>query len=163
LDKTIFSFFLHNSIRPSIEAGVEQLRGELDPEMWRKGHCPVCGSLPSLSLLKGEEGKRYLLCSFCGYQWRADRLCCPACDNKDQGSLGYFCGEGEEAIRIDLCDACHHYIKTIDYRALEESDPCLEDLATLHLDVLASGKGYERPDGVGRDLKSALLGIPGRG
>jgi FdhE protein len=163
LDETIFSFFIRSSIRPSIEAGVEQLRGELDPETWRKGHCPVCGSLPSLSLLKGEEGKRYLLCSFCGYQWRADRLCCPACDNKEQGSLGYFCGEGEEAIRIDLCDRCRRYIKTIDYRALEESDPCLEDLATLHLDVLASSKGYERPDGVGRDLKSALLGIPGRG
>jgi FdhE protein len=144
LDKSILSFFLQSSIRPSIEAGVEQLRGELDPETWRKGHCPVCGSLPFLSLLKGEEGKRYLLCSFCGYQWRADRLCCPACDNKDQGSLGYFCGEGEETFRIDLCDRCHRYIKTIDYRNLEESDPCLEDLATLHLDVLAAQKGYRR-------------------
>jgi FdhE protein len=163
LDKTIFSFFLHSSIRPSIEAGVEQLRGELDPETWRKGHCPACGSLPSLSLLKGEEGKRYLLCSFCDYQWRTDRLSCPACDNKDQESLKYFCGEGEEAFRIDLCDRCHRYIKTIDYRNLEASDPCLEDLATLHLDILASNKGYKRPDGVGQDLKSALLGIPGRG
>jgi FdhE protein len=144
LDETILSFFLHSSIRPSIEAGVEQVRGELDPETWRKGHCPVCGSLPSLSLLKGEEGRRYLLCSFCGYEWRMDRLCCPACDNKEQESLGYFCGEGEETFRIDLCDACHHYIKTIDYRSLEESDPSLEDLATLHLDVLAAQKGYRR-------------------
>jgi FdhE protein len=144
LDETTFSFFLQSSIRPSIEAGVEQLRGELDPETWRKGHCPACGSLPSLSLLKGVEGKRYLLCSCCGYQWRADRLRCPACDNKDQESLGYFCGEGEETFRIDFCDRCHRYIKTIDYRNLEESDPCLEDLATLHLDILASQKGYRR-------------------
>ena len=144
LDETILSFFLHSSIRPSIEAGVEQVCGELDPETWRKGHCPVCGSLPSLSLLKGEEGRRYLLCSFCGFEWRVDRLCCPACDNREQESLGYFCGEGEEVFRIDLCDACHHYIKTIDYRNLEESDPCLEDLATLHLDLLAAQKGYRR-------------------
>ena len=163
LDKSILSFFLQSSIRPSIEAGVEQLRGELDPETWRKGHCPACGSLPSLSLLKGVEGKRYLLCSCCGYQWRADRLRCPACDNVEQESLGYFCGEGEEAFRIDHCDRCHRYIKTIDYRNLEESDPFLEDLATLHLDILASEKGFQRPDGVGRDLKSALLGIPGGG
>ena len=144
LDETILSFFLHSSIRPSIEAGVGQVRGEVDPETWRKGHCPVCDSLPSLSLLKGEEGRRYLLCSFCGYEWRMDRLCCPACDNRDQESLKYFCGEGEEVFRIDLCDACHHYIKTIDYRNLEESDPCLEDLATLHLDLLAAQKGYRR-------------------
>jgi len=143
-DKNIFSFFIHSSIRPSIEAGMEQLRGELDPETRRKSHCPVCGSLPSLSLLKGEEGKRYLLCSCCGYQWRADRLSCPVCNNTDQGSLHYFCGEGEDACRIDLCDTCHHYIKTIDYRSLEESDPSLEDLATLHLDVLAAQKGYRR-------------------
>jgi len=143
-DKNIFSFFIHSSIRPSIEAGMEQLRGELDPETRRKSHCPVCGSLPSLSLLKGEEGKRYLLCSCCGYQWRADRLSCPVCNNTDQGSLQYFCGEGEDACRIDLCDTCHHYIKTIDYRSLEESDPSLEDLATLHLDVLAAQKGYRR-------------------
>jgi hypothetical protein len=55
-----------------------KVAGELDPETWRKGHCPACGSLPTLSLLKGVEGRRYLLCSFCGYEWRMDRLCCPA-------------------------------------------------------------------------------------
>ena len=28
---------------------------------------------------------------------------------------------------------------------MEVSDPSLEDLATLHLDLLASQKGYQRP------------------
>ena len=145
LDKKVFLFLIQSSIRPSIEAGVEQLRSELDPETWLKGYCPVCGSLASLSLLKEETGKRYLLCSYCGYQWRIDRLFCPFCKNKEHESLQYFCGEEEEAYRIDLCDKCHQYIKTIDYRNLKESDPVLEDLATLHLDLLASQKGYKRP------------------
>jgi len=145
LDKNVFLFLFRSSIRPSIEAGVEQLRSELDPETWLKGYCPLCGSLPSLSLLKEEVGKRYLLCSFCGYQWRMDRIFCPFCNNKDQESLHYFYGEGEETHRIDLCDKCRQYIKTIDYRNLQESDPVLEDLATLHLDILASQKGYKRP------------------
>jgi FdhE protein len=145
LDKKVFLFLLQSSIRPSIEAGVEQLRGELDPETWLKGYCPICGSLPSLSLLKEVVGKRYLLCSYCGYQWRMDRIVCPFCDNRDQESLHYFCGEGEETHRIDLCDKCHQYIKTTDYRNLQESDPVLEDLSTLHLDLLASQKGYKRP------------------
>jgi FdhE protein len=145
LDIKVFSFLIQSSIKPSIEAGMEQLHSELDPETWLKGYCPVCGSLPSLSLLKEEGGKRYLLCSYCGYQWRIDRLFCPFCNNKEQESLQYFCGEGEEAYRIDLCEKCHQYIKTIDYRNLEESDPVLEDLATLHLDILASQKGYKRP------------------
>jgi formate dehydrogenase maturation protein FdhE len=30
-------------------------------------------------------------------------------------------------------------------RAIGEIDPCLEDLATLHLDVIASQKGFKRP------------------
>jgi FdhE protein len=71
-------------------------------------------------------------------------LSCSVCGNKDPGTLHYFCGEGEEAHRIDLCDACRHYIKTIDCRSLEAPDPCLEDLATLHLDVVAVQKGYDR-------------------
>ena len=145
LDKNVFLFLIQNSIRPSIEAGVEQIRSELDPETWLKGYCPICGSLPSLSLLKEDVGKRYLLCSYCGYQWRTDRIFCPFCESKDQESLHYFYGEGEETHRIDLCDKCHQYIKTIDYRNLQESDPVLEDLATLHLDILASQKGYMRP------------------
>jgi len=144
LDKQVLSFLVRSSTRPSIEAGREQLRGELDPETWRKTRCPVCGSLPTLSLLRGDGGMRYSLCSCCGYQWRIDRLSCSVCGSKEQGALHYFCGEGEDACRIDLCDTCHHYIKTIDYRNLEESDPSLEDLATLHLDVLAVQKGYRR-------------------
>jgi FdhE protein len=145
LDKRIFSFLVQISVKPSIEAAVEQLRSELDSETWLKGYCPICGSLPSLSLLKEEVGKRYLLCSYCGYHWRVDRLFCPFCNNTDQESLHYLFAEGEEAFRIDLCDKCHQYIKTIDYRNLAESDPVLEDLATPHLDILASQKGYKRP------------------
>jgi FdhE protein len=145
LDQKVLLFLVQNSIRPSIEAGVEQLRSEVDPEKWLKGYCPICGSLPSLSLLKEEVGKRYLLCSYCGYQWRTDRMFCPFCNNKEQGSLQYFYGEGEETYRIDLCDKCHQYIKMIDQRIIGEGDLVLEDLATLHLDILASQKGYKRP------------------
>jgi FdhE protein len=145
LDQKVLLFLVQNSIRPSIEAGVEQLRSEVDPEKWLKGYCPICGSLPSLSLLKEGVGKRYLLCSYCGYQWRTDRMFCPFCNNKEQGSLQYFYGEGEETYRIDLCDKCHQYIKMIDQRIIGEGDLILEDLATLHLDILASQKGYKRP------------------
>ncbi len=145
LDKKVFAFLIQSSAKPSIEAGMEQLRSEVDSETWLKGYCPVCGSLPSLSLLKEEVGKRYLLCSFCGYQWRIDRIFCPFCSNHNQDFLRYFHGEGEETHRIDLCDKCHQYIKTIDYRNFQESDPVLEDLATLHLDILATQKGYKRP------------------
>jgi FdhE protein len=144
LDRKVFRFLIHESIRPSIEGGVDKLRNELDPETWLKGYCPVCGSLPHLSLLKGDGGKRFLLCSFCGYQWRSERLFCPFCGNKEQDFLNYFYAEGEETYRIDTCEKCHQYMKAIDARNLEIIDPALEDLATLHLDLLSSQKGYKR-------------------
>ncbi|MGQ9645842.1 MAG: formate dehydrogenase accessory protein FdhE [Thermodesulfobacteriota bacterium] len=145
LDKKILLFFIHSTRKPSIKARVEKLSSEISTETWTKGSCPLCGSLPNLSLLKEEVGKRFLLCSYCGYQWRFDRITCPFCDNRDHESLHYFSAEGEEAYRIHLCDQCHQYIKTIDQRASGEIDPSLEDLATLHLDLAASQKGYTRP------------------
>jgi len=145
LDKKILLFFIHSSLKPSIQTGVEQLSREIETETWMKGHCPICGSLPSLSLLKEEVGKRFLLCSHCGYQWRIDRMICPFCNNRDQESLQFFYAEEEKTHRVDLCDKCHQYIKTIDLRTIGETDFPLEDLATLHLDIVASKKGYKRP------------------
>lgn len=145
VDRIFLTFLVQSSTKPSIELVMRQLQNEIDSQAWLKGYCPICTSLPYLSLLKEETGKRFLLCSFCEYQWRIERLTCPFCGNKDQGSLHYFRVEGEGAHRIDLCDRCHQYIKTIDLREIEISEPSLENLATLHLDVLASQKGYRRP------------------
>jgi len=145
LDKKILLFFIQSSLRPSIETSVEKLSHEIKTETQMRGSCPVCGSLPSLSLLREEVGKRFLLCSYCGYQWRTDRMICPFCSNRDQESLQIFYAEEEKTHRIDLCDMCHQYIKTIDLRTLGETDPSMEDLATLHLDITASKRGYKRP------------------
>jgi FdhE protein len=145
LDKKILLFFIHSSLKPSIETGVEQLSREVATEAWMKGHCPICGSLPYLSLLKEEVGKRFLLCSHCGYSWRVDRVSCPFCTNEDQETLQYFYAEEEKTHRVDLCDKCHQYIKTIDLRSIGETDFFLEDLATLHLDIVAFKRGYKRP------------------
>lgn len=145
LDKKILLFLIDHSVKPSIEAGVEKILNQINTETWMKGYCPICGSLPLLSVLKEEVGKRFLLCSYCGYPWRIDRLMCPFCHNSEQESLHYLSPEGEEAYRVDLCNKCHQYIKTIDLRKTEAPDLFLEDLATLHLDITASQKGYKRP------------------
>lgn len=144
-DKNVFFFLLYSSIKPFVEAKIDQLPTNLNTETWLQGYCPICGSLPCLSLLKEEAKKRILLCSYCGYRWPAERLFCPFCSNRKQGSLLYFYAEGEEFCHIELCDNCHRYIKTLDWTETEKPDPLLEDLATLHLDILASQKGYKRP------------------
>ena len=60
--------------------------------------------------------------------------------------MHYFFSEEEEAYRVDLCDQCRGYIKTVDSRKLEyEPDLDLEDVVTIHLDILAVERGYQRP------------------
>ena len=57
LDKKVMLFFVRESIKPSIQAGIEKLSNEIDPETWLKGYCPVCGSLPHLSSIERGGGK----------------------------------------------------------------------------------------------------------
>ncbi|MGI9478278.1 MAG: formate dehydrogenase accessory protein FdhE [Hyphomicrobiaceae bacterium] len=144
LDEGILSFLVTNSVRPSIELARDELTFDFKAEIWKQVHCPVCGSLPTISLLQGEPVKRFSLCSQCAFQWPVDRLSCSVCGDSDNEARSYFHDEGEERHRIDVCDRCNHYIKTIDLSDVETADPCLEDLATLHLDVIAVEKGYSR-------------------
>jgi formate dehydrogenase maturation protein FdhE len=144
LDARVLSFLLENSIRPSIEAARDQLLAGFEQDSWRKRSCPVCGAPPTLSVLKGQPALRHSICSRCGCQWRVDRVSCSVCGNRDPEALQYFHGEGQTAHRIDSCDACHHYIKTIDIGGFAAPDLCMEDLGTLHLDIVAAEKGYLR-------------------
>jgi len=145
INRMILNYLIHMSIQLSIHANVEKLKGHVDLKNWLKGYCPICGSYPQMSLLKG-EGQRFYLCSFCGFEWPGERLKCPFCENKDHESLHYFYEEGKEIYRVDVCDKCKQYIKTVDSRKIDyEPDLNLEDIATIHLDILASEKGFKRP------------------
>ncbi len=145
LDKTILTFLIQVSIKPSLNINVEKLKDQVDLKNWLRGYCPICGSLPQISELKG-QGQRYFFCSFCSFQWPDERLKCPFCENKDHESLHYFYEEGKEIYRVDVCDKCKQYIKTVDTRKLDyEPDLNLEDIATIHLDLVATDKGFKRP------------------
>lgn len=106
--------------------------------------CPICGGSPLMARIGRDDGKRILECSLCGTEWKAKRIRCLACGNEDTESLGYIYLE-EDACRIDKCDKCHTYLKTVDERKKSENKIwalLVEDVATLHLDVLAEEKGY---------------------
>jgi FdhE protein len=130
--------FGYNSIRPSLRLCSEQLSASLNAgEPWRTGYCPVCGSSPGLSMLKG-EGERYHVCSFCWHEWLTPRIYCPFCDNTDSSQLHYFFSDEEPEYRVDGCDRCRRYIKTIDLRKTTRTIvPVVEAIATLHLDMKA--------------------------
>jgi len=145
IDKAVLKFLIHMSIYPSLHAHAEMLKDQINLKQWLRGYCPICGSRPLMSEFNA-EGLREYLCSFCGFEWPGERLKCPFCENSDHTKLHYFYAEGDEAYRVDICDACTQYIKTVDSRKLDyEPDLGLEDIVTIHLDILASEKGFKRP------------------
>ncbi len=144
IDKEVLLFMAHGSIRPSLSLCAEQLATYIDKNtLWEKGYCPVCGSPPAISILRG-EGERFLFCSFCDHEWHSQRIYCPFCENKDQKTLHYFFSEEEEEYRVDVCDQCRKYIKTIDTRKIKRPVyPFVEQVTTLHLDMLAQNQGLQ--------------------
>jgi FdhE protein len=144
IDKNVFGVMTYYSIQPALNLSAEQLSTYLDPDHpIEKDYCPVCGSLPGLSILEG-EGQRFLYCHFCWQKWPSRRLCCPFCENQDSHSLRYFHSESEIGYRVDVCDQCKKYIKTIDLRKITHPFyPPLEQVTTLHLDMKAKEMGLE--------------------
>ena len=141
----VLLFLTKNSLKPIFEVYADKLKSYVDDEIWWRGYCPICGSEPFMAEFKG-EGARFLVCSSCNFEWRFNRLRCPFCENADHEKLRYFYTEKEgKAYRIDVCEKCKRYIKTIDTKELgEEVIPIIEDAGTLFLDVLAQKEGYKK-------------------
>jgi FdhE protein len=138
------AFFLYHSLRPSLCNGAVLLAAYLDPSpSGEQGYCPVCGSQPAIAWLEG-EGQRYLFCSFCWHKWPLNRARCPFCDSRNQEGLLYLYSEEEKEYRVDACQSCRTYIKTVDTRVLGRPVyPSLEQVASLHLDLKAVEAGYQ--------------------
>jgi len=140
----LLGLFVEESLRPALEMVAEKYQDVIEKSGWAEGYCPVCSKEPKIAELREEEGFRYLYCNQCGFEWNYRRIKCPFCGNEDQQELAYFTIEGEEKYRVDVCNNCKRYIKTVDFRkTTERANLDVEDIATLHLDILASEEGYE--------------------
>jgi FdhE protein len=140
----LVDLFLEESLRPALEKVVEKYGKSIAKAGWTEGYCPICGKEPKIGEIREEEGRRFLFCTQCGFEWRFMRIKCPFCGNEEQQTLAYFSIEGEEKYRVDVCNECKRYIKTVDFRETkEEANLDVEDIATLHLDMLANEEGYD--------------------
>jgi len=139
----LVELFLEESLRPDLEKVVEKYGDSVAKADWSEGYCPICGREPKIGELREEEGRRYLFCNQCGYEWSFVRIKCPFCGNEEQQTLAFFTIEGDERYRVDVCNECKRYIKIIDFRETkQEANLDVEDIATLHLDMLAYEEGY---------------------
>ena len=118
--------------------------GIVSPE--RHATCPVCGSEPICAVLRDQDhgARRCLVCSLCMNEWNFPRIVCPACGEDRFESLPVFTPEESPHIRVDACDTCHHYVKTIDMTKDGLAVPIVDELAGVSLDLWAGEKGYRK-------------------
>ena len=140
----LIDLFVEESLRPELEYIADKYGEIIAKSSWTEGYCPICGKEPKIGEIRGdEEGQRYLFCHQCGYKWNFRRIKCPFCGNEEQHSLAYFAVEGEERHRVDVCNKCRRYIKIVELpKTAGEINLDVEDIATLHLDMLAYEEGY---------------------
>jgi formate dehydrogenase accessory protein FdhE len=108
--------------------------------------CPLCGARPLLGVLRpeGDGGKRFLLCSFCAHEWEFRRILCPTCGEEAEAKLPVYTAEQLPHIRVEACDTCKFYLRTIDLTKDGHAIPLVDDLAAIPLTLWAHEHGYSR-------------------
>jgi FdhE protein len=112
--------------------------------------CPACGGAPQLSFLEpttaiaGDGGGRSLLCAGCLTAWPFRRVLCPSCGEDDERKLAYFHAPDLDHLRVDACETCHRYVKSVDLTKLGIAVPLVDEVAGAPLDLWAREHGYEK-------------------
>lgn len=133
--------------KPIFELCAAEKQNFIEDYKWKKGSCPICGTTAAMAKFEKEVGRRLLWCPLCGTEWVFQRIKCPFCDNENQDSLRYFYLEAKSPYRVDVCDECKGYVKTVDERKRSKDEKTIfetEDLMTVFLDTLAEKEGYKR-------------------
>ena len=111
--------------------------------------CPRCNSLPLLGVLRreGDGGKRFLQCSFCSQEWDFRRILCAYCGEEQEQKLPVYVAERFPQVRVECCDTCKHFLRTIDLTKDGNAVPLVDDLAAIPLSLWAQENGYSRVQG----------------
>jgi formate dehydrogenase accessory protein FdhE len=108
--------------------------------------CPVCGGSPGVGVLReeGHGARRALVCGLCLTEWDYLRLVCAWCGEQRFESLPVFTADQFPHVRIEACDTCRTYLKTIDLTKDGRAVPVVDDIASISLDLWARDRGYRR-------------------
>ena len=135
-------------------AELSRSRASLTPVSTAHALCPFCLRKPGFGVLRqmGDGGARSMVCSFCLAEWDFRRIICPGCGEEDNKNLPVFTASEFDYIRVECCDACKTYIKSIDLTKNGRAEPLVDELASAPLDLWAREHGYTK-------LQSNLLGM----
>ena len=116
--------------------------------------CPLCGAKPQLGVLRpeGDGARRTLVCSLCATEWNYGRIGCPACGEGSETNLAIYIAEEPKHVRVEACEVCHAYMKTVDLSKDGHAVPIVDEIAAVPLDLWAMERGYTK-------VRANLLGM----
>jgi FdhE protein len=116
--------------------------------------CPFCSGKPIVGVLRpeGDGAKRSLICSICATEWTYGRIICPSCGEQGVEKLAIYTASQFDYVRVEACDTCRCYIKTVDLTKNGRAVPIVDELATMPLNLWAQQNGYIK-------LQPNMLGI----
>ncbi|HWR37319.1 MAG TPA: formate dehydrogenase accessory protein FdhE [Clostridia bacterium] len=124
----------------------ENLAQQYPEKLATANRCTLCDSLPQLAVLRpeGDGAKRRLQCSFCLTEWEYRRVVCPWCEETEEDKLPRFSAEEFSHMRVEACDTCKHYLKSVDLSVDGRAVPVVDEVALSALDVWAAEQGYTK-------------------
>ena len=104
--------------------------------------CPICGTHAAaayvLSGASTESHDRMLFCATCGTTWSFERVRCACCGMQNQAHLHWFHLEGDSAHRLQNCEECGDYMRTVFQDDLGKPLSIeVEDVIMARLDAVA--------------------------
>ena len=85
-------------------------------------------------------------------EWDYLRIACPACEESRDDRMCVYTASQFEHIRVEACETCRIYIKTVDLTKNGHAVPVVDELATIPLNLWAQEHQYAK-------LRANLLGI----
>ena len=106
--------------------------------------CPFCSRKPVVARTAAGRRRRqaFALCSMCATEWPIGRIVCPACGEENVDQLAVYTAEQFAYVRVDACDTCGCYLKTVDLTKNGRAVPIVDELATIPLNLWAQEHGY---------------------
>lgn len=144
-------FFARVLLQPYAEYLASRGDVQVQPE---SRTCPFCSSWPVSGVLRGEGdgAKRWMLCAVCSTEWPFRRVLCWNCGEEDKDKLPIYKAAEFDAVRVDACDTCRIYLKSVDLTRDGHAVPIVDDIAAVALDIWAEEHGYSK-------LETNLLGM----
>jgi FdhE protein len=133
-------------LQPYVE--VLRARNQSPDRVHRRGACPFCGGAPIVSARRSmpdaESGFRVLFCGLCVNEWNFNRVCCASCFEENPEKLPVFTSDLHPSVRIEACETCRRYLKSLDMTKDARPIPVVDDLVSISMDLWAVDEGYTR-------------------